>query len=133
MGAGAIPINIEKAFKERIKNKVKLNIFLADGSYAGADCLDVSFQGGNSVFTPPRNLIFEHKLGRISQEKFQKDYFKFLEESFIQHQYPWNKLLDSGRVVLVCSCNSGDKKCHRHVLSKFLKLFGAVYKGKIKK
>jgi hypothetical protein len=133
MGAGAIPVDIEKAFKERIKNKVKLIIFLADESYSGADSLDVSFQGGNSVFTPPRNLIFEHKLGRISPEQFQKEYFKFLESSFVQHQYTWDKLFESGRIVLLCSCKASDKTCHRHVLIKFLKLFGAVYKGKIKK
>ncbi len=133
MGAGAIPIDIEKAFKERIKKKVKLNVYLDDGNFEGEDSINVSFQGGNSVFTPPRNLIFEHKLGRLSKLQFQKEYFKFLENSFIQHQYTWDKLLESGRIVLVCSCNVNDKTCHRYVLIKFLKKFGAVYKGKVKK
>jgi hypothetical protein len=40
-------------------------------------------------------------------------------------------MLDSGKIVLVCSCNGADKNCHRQVLIKFLKLFGAAFKGKL--
>jgi hypothetical protein len=47
VGAGAIPINIEKAFRARAKSKHKLHVFTADAGYAGDDCIDVSLQGGH--------------------------------------------------------------------------------------
>ena len=131
MGAGAIPINIEKILKDRLKKKSAIKIYLANMGYAGEGKIDVSFNGGNPVFTPPKHVLLDHKLGKLTTAQFQKEYIKFLENSFIQHQYTWDKMLDSGKIVLVCSCNGADKNCHRQVLIKFLKLFGAVAKGKI--
>ncbi|MCX5895390.1 MAG: hypothetical protein NTZ51_06135 [Proteobacteria bacterium] len=133
MGAGAIPIHIEKAMKERPNRKYKLQIYIADTGYAGEDNIDVSFHGGNSVLAPPKNQLFEYKLGRLSENQFRDEYFKFLEYSFIQYQYTWDKILERKRIVLVCSCNADDKTCHRYFLIKFLKKFGAVFKGKLKK
>ena len=43
MGAGAIPIDIEKAFKERAKNKHKLTVYMADEGYDGEGKIDLSF------------------------------------------------------------------------------------------
>ena len=131
MGAGAIPINIEKILKDRLKKKSDIKIYLADTGYEGEGKIDVSFNGGNPVFTPPKHVLLDYKLGKLTTAQFQKEYIKFLENSFIQHQYTWDKMLDSGKIVLVCSCNGADKNCHRHVLIKFLKLFGAVSKGKL--
>lgn len=71
-------------------------------------------------------------MGKLSKEKLQQQYFKFLESSFIQYQYTWDKILDSGKVVLVCSCNVKGKNCHRYILVDFLKKFGAVFKGRHK-
>jgi hypothetical protein len=131
VGAGAIPLSIEKVLKDRLKKKSDIKIYLADTSYDGEGKIDVSFNGGNPVFTPPKHALLDCKLGKLSPAQFQKQYLKFLENSFIQHQYTWDKMLDSGKIVLVCSCNGADKNCHRQVLIKFLKLFGAVSKGKL--
>ena len=130
MGAGAIPIDIEKAFKERAKNKHKLTVYMADEGYDGEGKIDLSFYGGDPVFTPPKQQQLDYKMGKLSREKLQQQYFKFLENSFIQYQYTWDKILDSGKVVLVCSCNAAGKNCHRYILVDFLKKFGAVFKGK---
>ena len=35
MGAGAIPLSIEKVLKDRLKNKSDIKIYLADTSYEG--------------------------------------------------------------------------------------------------
>ena len=130
MGAGAIPIDIEKAFKERAKNKHKLAVYMADEGYNGEGKIDVSFYGGDPVFTLPKQQQLDYKTGKLSKEKLQQQYFKFLESSFIQYQYTWDKLLDSGKVVLVCSCNAKGRNCHRYILVDFLKKFGAVFKGR---
>lgn len=131
MGAGAIPLQIEKAFRERAKSKHKLNVFIADSGYEGDDRIDVSFHGGHFILTPPKHLLLDYKLGRMSESQFQEAFFKFLEDSFIHYQHTWDKMLDSNRIVLVCTCNLEDKTCHRHFIMKFLKNFGAVYKGKL--
>ena len=132
MGAGAIPIDIEKAFKERAKNRHKLAVYMADEGYNGEGKIDVSFYGGDPVFTLPKQQQLDYKTGKLSKEKLQQQYFKFLESSFIQYQYTWDKLLDSGKVVLVCSCNAKGRNCHRYILVDFLKKFGAVFKGRHK-
>jgi hypothetical protein len=129
MGAGAVPVDVEKAFRLRQQTTSRLEIYTAPYGYAGDDRVDVSFNGGSFVFTPPRPLLFEYRLGRLNPEKFQEEYGKFLESSFIQHMHNWDMLLASGRIVLVCSCNAEDAACHRHVLIDFLKKFGAVYCG----
>ena len=131
MGAGAVPVDVEKAFRLRQQSSTRLEIYTAPYGYAGDDRVDVSFNGGNFVFTPPRPLLFEYRLGRLSPEKFQKEYREFLEGSFIEHMYNWDMLLESGKIVLVCSCNAGDASCHRHVLIDFLKRLGAVYCGAV--
>jgi hypothetical protein len=129
MGAGAVPVDVEKAFRLRQQTSSRLEIYTAPYGYAGDDRVDVSFNGGTFVFTPPRPLLFEYRLGRVSSEKFQEEYWKFLERSFIQNRYNWDMLLESGRIVLVCSCNSGPDACHCFMLIDFLKKFGAVYCG----
>ncbi len=129
MGAGAIPLDIEKRLKDRLKKKFALNVYLADTSYDGEGRIDVSLHGGNPVFSPPKQLFLHYKLGKLSRAQFQTEYFKFLENSFLQHQYTWDHMLASGTIVLVCSCNGADKYCHRQAFMKFLKLFGAVFKG----
>jgi hypothetical protein len=131
MGAGAIPIDIEKAFRQREQSNHKLEICTAPYDYAGKDRVDVSFNGGNFVLTPPRHMLFDYRMGRLSQEQFRQDYFKFLEGSFIQNKYNWDNLLDSRRIVLVCSCGADDATCHRHFLIEFLTRFGAIYHGAI--
>ncbi|MEI6126316.1 MAG: hypothetical protein WCQ99_07140 [Pseudomonadota bacterium] len=131
MGAGAIPIDIEKAFKQRQQSSHKLKIYTAPFAYEGEDRVDVSFNGGNFVLTPPRSLLFDYRLGRVSPEKFQDEYCRFLESSFIQHLYSWERILESGKIVLVCSCNAGDAACHRHVLINFLKRLGGIYCGEV--
>ena len=131
MGAGAIPIDIEKAFKERERSDRKPDIYTAPFDYEGDDRVDVSFSGGNFVLTPPRHMLFDYRMGRLSQQQFRADYFKFLEGSFVQHTYNWDNVLDGRRIVLVCSCNADDATCHRHFLIEFLARFGAVYNGAI--
>ncbi len=132
MGAGAILIEIEKVFKNRTKSKHNLKVYTADSSYDGDDCFDVSMQGGHYVLTPPKHLLMDYKFGKISQDDFQKEYFSFLENSYVQNQHTWDNFLDKKKIILVCSCNADDKTCHRHFLIKFLKKFGVVYKGKLK-
>ncbi len=132
MGAGAIPIDIDKAFRDRVKNKHKLHVFIADSSYTDDDCIDVSFHGGHYAFTPPKHLLFDYRLGRINAQQLEDACFEFLEGSFVQYQYIWDEILDRDRLVLTCSCNADDDSCHRHVIIRFLKKFGVVYKGKLK-
>ena len=107
MGAGAIPLDIEKAFRQRQQSGCRLEIYTAAFGYEGDDKIDVSFNSGNFALTPPRHLIFEYRLGRLSQDEFRASYCRILEESFLQNMYNWNNILDSPRIVLVCSCNAG--------------------------
>jgi uncharacterized protein YeaO (DUF488 family) len=132
MGAGAIPVDIHKAFRERGKKKHALKVYTADYGYSGEDRYDVSFQGGHFMFAPTKKLLLDFRLNRISARDFQEQYFDQLEASFIQHQYTWDEMLELERIVLVCSCNGEGTVCHRHVLIEFLKQFGAHYQGKLK-
>lgn len=129
MGAGAIPVDIHKAFRERTKNKSVLKVYTADIAYAGEDRFDVSFQGGHFMFSPAKKLLVDLRLGRIDAREFQAHYFEQLEASFIQHQYTWDEMLNRDRIVLVCSCNTDDDSCHRYALIDFLKQFGVHYAG----
>lgn len=129
MGAGAIPVDVEAAFRQRQLKSTRLEIYTAPVTYAGDDRLDLSFGSGNFVFAPPRVLLFDLRLGRMSREQFQHGYDAFLRGSFAQHMYTWDQLLESVAVVLVCSCNGGEDTCHRFVMIGFLKQFGAVYRG----
>ena len=131
MGAGAVPVDVEKAFRLRQQSSTRVEMYTAPYDYTGDDRVDVSFNGGNFVLTPPRPLLFEYRLGRLSPEKFQAEYLQFLESSFIQNMHNWDMLLACGRIVLVCSCNAGDISCHRQVLINFLERFGAVYCGDV--
>jgi len=131
MGAGAIPLSVQKARAQFKKSGNRTALYTAPYDYTGDDTVDVSFNGGNAVFTPPRTLLLEYRLGRLSPEQFQAGYRAFLEESLVQHLFNWNKLFESGRIVLVCSCNGGADVCHRFVLVDFLKNLGAVYCGDV--
>jgi len=131
MGAGAIPIQIEKAFKERSKSKHKLRIYTADACYEGDDRIDVSFHGGHFIMAPPKHLLMDYKLGNIRESQFKKEYFEFLENSFIQYQHTWDSILNGDKIVLVCTCNADDNTCQRYFIIQFLKKFGASYKGKL--
>ena len=131
MGAGAIPLSVEKARAQFKKSGSRTALYTAAYGYTGDDTVDVSFNGGNPVFTPPRTLLLEYRLGRLSPEQFQAGYCAFLEESVVQHLFNWNKLFESGRIVLVCSCNGGADVCHRFLLIDFLKRRGAVYCGDV--
>jgi len=131
MGAGAIPVDIEAAFRQRQLKSTGLSMYTAPFEYTGDDRIDVSFGSGNFVFAPPRALLFDLRLGRLSQEQFQNEYAAFLRNSFGLHMHNWDRLLESGTIVLVCSCNEKAKHCHRFVLIEFLKQFGAVYRGEI--
>ena len=132
MGAGAIPVHIDKIFRDRKAGKHKLKVYTADFGYEGDDAINVSFHNGHYSLTPPKALILDYRLGRKKEKEFEKEYLEFLKESFIQYQFVWDNMLDSDKIVLVCKCNMDDKTCHRHFLIKFLKKFGATNKGKLK-
>jgi hypothetical protein len=131
MGAGAIPLSVEKARGQFKKSGCTTALYTAPYDYTGDDRVDVSFNGGNTVFTPPRTLLLEYRLGRVSPEQFRTGYCTFLEQSLVQHVFNWNKLFESGSIVLVCACNGGADACHRFVLIDFLQKLGAVYGGDI--
>ena len=46
MGAGAIPLQVEKNFFEHVKGKYKIYVYTADMAYEGDDRIDVSANGG---------------------------------------------------------------------------------------
>jgi len=69
MGAGAIPIQIEKVIKERAGSTHKLKVYIAHSSYCGEDRIDVSFHGGHHIMLPPRQVLFDYKMGRTSQRR----------------------------------------------------------------
>ena len=132
MGAGAIPLEVEKKFYEREKGKYKVHVYTADVTYEGDDRIDVSVQGGYFIFVPPKKLLFDYRLGNITENQFQKAYIEFLENSYIYQRYTWDTILSEKRIVLVCTCNLDGKACHRYVIVNFLKSLGAVYKGNLK-
>ena len=63
MGAGAIPLSVEKARAQFKKSGNRTALYTAAYGYTGDDKVDVSFNGGNPVFTPPRTL------GRVSADR----------------------------------------------------------------
>jgi hypothetical protein len=132
MGAGAIPLQVEKEFFEKAKGTYKLDVYTARVSYKGNDRVDVSANGGHFIFVPPKQLLFDYRFGKITEKKFQKAYFDCLRNSYVNHRHAWDNLLSSARMVLVCNCNAEDKSCHRFVIVDFLKRLGAAYKGKLK-
>ncbi len=132
MGAGAIPLQVEKEFFEKAKGSYKLDVYTARASYKGDDRVDVSANGGFFIFVPPKQLLFDYRFGKITENKFQKAYFECLRSSYVNHRHAWDNLLTNPRIVLVCNCNADDKSCHRFVIIDFLKKLGAAYKGKLK-
>ena len=132
MGAGAIPLQVEKDFLGKARGRYKLNVYIADFSYNGDDRVDVSASGGYFIFVPPKPLFFDYRLGKKNEHEFKKAYAAFLKESYCVNQYAWDSALSGGRIVLVCSCNAEDKSCHRYTIIDFLKKLGGVYKGKLK-
>ena len=132
MGAGAIPLQVEKAVFEKAKGTYKLDVYTADVMYKGDDRVDVSTYGGYFIFVPPKRLLFDYRFKKIKEKHFQKAYLEFLRNSYCTHRHAWDTLLNGSRIVLVCSCNTEDKTCHRYFIVTFLKQLGAVYKGKLK-
>lgn len=132
MGAGAIPLKVQKDFLEKARGRYTLNVYTSDFSYSGDDRVDVSANGGHFIFVPPRQLFFDYRLGKKNEREFKKAYIDFLQESYCINQHAWDNVLSSGRMVLVCSCNAEDKSCHRYTIIDFLKKLGGVYKGKLK-
>ena len=65
MGAGAIPLHVEKEFFEKAKGKYKINVYLADVTYDGDDrkgpnngiiedhCLRLRICGFHGELPPP--------------------------------------------------------------------------------
>lgn len=131
MGAGGIPLHIEKEFFGRAKGKYKVHVYIAPESYEGEDRIDVSTYGGQSILVPPRQLLFDYKFGKITKELFQKGYFEYLEQSYIDHRHIWDTLLNRDRMILVCTCGARGKDCHRYFIIKFLKKLGGKYKGEL--
>ena len=132
MGAGAIPLQVEKEFFEKVKGTYKLDIYTARVSYKGDDRVDVSANGGYFIFVPPKQLLFDYRFGKMTEKKFQKTYFEFLRNSYVNHRHAWDNLLSSSQLVFVCNCNAEGKSCHRFVILDFLKKLGAAYKGLLK-
>ena len=132
MGAGGIPLKVEKEFFGKEKGTYKLEVYTADTTYEGDDRVDVSVNSGQFIFAPPKHLIFDYRFGKITGNQFQKAYIACLAKSYMNQRYTWDTLLRGNRIVLVCSCNAKGKACHRHVIIQFLKELGVVYKGKLK-
>jgi len=132
MGAGAIPLQVEKEFFEKAQGSYKLDIYTARASYRGDDWVDVSANGGLFIVAPLKQLFFDYRFGKITGKKFQEAYFECLRSSYLNHRHAWDNLLSNSRIVLVCNCNAEDKSCHRFVIIDFLKKLGATYKGKLK-
>ena len=64
MGAGGIPLQVEKEFFEGEKGKYKLQVYTADVTYEGDDRIDVSVNNGQFIFVPPKHLIFDYRFGK---------------------------------------------------------------------
>ena len=67
MGAGAIPLQVEKEFFEKAKGSYKLDVYTARASYKGDDRVDVSANGGFFIFVPPKQLLFDYRFGKITE------------------------------------------------------------------
>ena len=132
MGAGAIPLQVEKEIFDQAQGRYKLHLYTADVSYRGDDRMDVSANGGYFIFLPPRQLFFDYRFGTITESQFRKAYGEFLKNSYCYYRHAWDSMLQRKRMVLVCSCNGEDTTCHRQVVISFLKKLGAVYRGKLK-
>ncbi|MCX8043306.1 MAG: hypothetical protein N3B18_04185 [Desulfobacterota bacterium] len=129
MGAGAVPLAVKKTVKTQKRTKKKLKVFFAGPLYKGAEAVDVSFQSGVFFLTPPRELLLDYRLGRCPADVFEKRYHAFLQQSYEEHRHSWDTILEQDHLVLVCSCDPKDTTCHRYIILKFLKRFGAVFKG----
>lgn len=129
MGTGAIPITVAQAGKERTMKKRRLPVFFAGYDYKGDGTVNVSFHGGAFFATPPRRLLLDYRLGRMTADAFDQEYVRFLEQSFVENRHTWDTLLEAKELVLICTCPADDPACHRRILVKFLKRFGAVFKG----
>lgn len=129
MGAGAIPASVKKGHQKHRWRKHNLSIFFAGLDYKGDAAVDVSFINGVHFLTPPRELLLNYRLGRCSLAEFEQKYIGFLEKSMAENSHNWETTLDSRELVLLCSCAAEDMTCHRYILIKFLKRFGAVFKG----
>jgi uncharacterized protein YeaO (DUF488 family) len=132
MGAGPVPEHIRRKFLESGPRKYKVKVYTASSDYHGDDRIDVSAQSGHFIFAPPKTLAFDFRLGKMSKSQFRKAYYAWLEESCTNDMHSWNTILDRERIVLVCTCKTKDKSCHRYFLADFLKGLGAVYKGEIR-
>jgi len=129
MGAGAIPLQAEKAARRPAAKKTGAEVFTAPIDYAGADAVDVSFHGGHYALAPPKRIMLDYLLKRCSRKQFQEAYAAFLESSRDRNPYVWDDLLGRKRIVLLCSCKKTGHGCHRSVAIAFLTRLGAVYKG----
>lgn len=129
MGAGAIPVTVKKSPPQHTRRKHKLSVFIAGSDYKGDAAVDVSFTNGVHFLTPPRELMLDYRLGRCSRTEFEQGYIRFLETSLAENSHNWEIILNSRELVLLCSCAAEDPTCHRYTLIKFLKKFGAVFKG----
>jgi hypothetical protein len=58
MGAGGIPLQVEKEFFEREKGKYKLQVYTADVTYEGDDRVDVSVNNGKFIFAMENLFLY---------------------------------------------------------------------------
>lgn len=131
MGAGGIPLKIEKEFFDKARGNYSLSVYTAGAFYRGDDRVNVSLYGGLAILLPPKQLLLDYKFGNITEKEFKRAYLECLEESYIHHRYFWEIMVSKRKLVLVCSCGGKGRHCHRYFIIEFLKKLGATYKGEV--
>lgn len=103
-----------------------LTVYTSTYRYSGPDRFNVAAYGGNSAFSPDRDLLY----GQYDNLEYTRRYLALLERSQAENPREWSELLDRDRVVLV-EFNNPEMFCHRRILAAVLMDLGATYGGEL--
>lgn len=130
-----IPI-LQPTAKKHQPNKEKhtmpLNFWTAQYRYPGPNRLDISVKGNDpfgKLFAPTWEMLTEYKTNpnrNQAEQIYIAAYHQLIHKNF---KY-LDQLLTFNEVVLVCFCKYGDF-CHRNLLTRYLIVLGAEYRGEI--
>ncbi len=136
----------------RADAKHPLVVQTARMGYRGEHWLDVSHQGNmrraeagevgghrgiGLLFAPSPSLLYPYlskrRFGKLTREdwlRYREQYTNEMRQAFRQSREPWDLLLRTPHVVLLCMCTDGST-CHRRVLAEILAKLGATDAGEV--
>ena len=93
--------------------------------------LDITVKSGDKTFAPTWKMVMGTREGKISQEKYTRQYYDLMRQSYRQNRKRWDEILAMDEIILACYCRA-DSFCHRNLLKDMLMKRGAVYVREIK-